>query len=403
MGEQALSGLKVVELGEFISAPYCTKMMADLGAEVIKVEAPGSGDESRKYGPFPDDIPHMEKSGLFLYLNSNKLGITLNLRTTAGRDILLALLKEADILVENNAPQLMKDLAIDYAVLKEKTPRLIMTSITPYGQTGPYKDFKGYDLNSQVLAGQGRGLGSPYREPLTFQPSQGHYQGAINGAAATMIALFSRDATGIGQHVDISEMQSIASLQGGAAMATFKFMDLEVSRSGHRGQDIMWPYGVFPCKDGNFAIITLEFEHWKKFAKAIGSPKWATDPKYTDIYSMALDADVLEANLINWMMDHTKQEIAKICFENELPFQPVNNMKDLSESEQLEARNFFVEINHPEAGTYKYPGAPAKLSKTPWRLDRHAPLLGEHNESIYCQRLGHSPEELQKMRNDGVI
>ena len=118
---------------------------------------------------------------------------------------------------------------------------------------------------------------------------------------------------------------------------------------------------------------------------------------------MALDADVLEANLINWMMDHTKQEIAKICFENELPFQPVNNMKDLAQSEQLAARNFFVEINHPVAGTHKYPGAPAKLSKTAWRLDRHAPLLGEHNESIYCQRLGHSRKELQKMRNAGVI
>jgi crotonobetainyl-CoA:carnitine CoA-transferase CaiB-like acyl-CoA transferase len=399
MGEQALSGLKEIELGEFVSAAYCTKMMADLGAEVIKVEAPDSGDESRRYGPFPNDIPHMEKSGLFLYLNSNKLGITLNIRTRTGRQILLELLKETDIVVENNPPRLMKDLAVDYAVLKEINPRLIMTSITAFGQTGPYKDYKGYDLNAQV----NRALGSPYREPLTFQPLQGNYQGAINGAAVTMVALFSRDITGLGQHVDISESQCIASLHGGAAMATFEFTGLRVSRSGHRGQDIMWPYGIFPCKDGNFAIITLEFDHWKKFAKAMGNPGWATKPKYTSIYAMAEDADELEAHLIDWMIDHTKKEIAEICFENELPFQPVNNMKDLSESEQLKARNFFVEIDHPEVGTYPYPGAPAKLSKTPWRIDRHAPLLGEHNKTIYCNRLGYSREELVEMKKAGVI
>jgi len=165
MGEQALSGLKVVEYGEFISAAYCTKMMADLGAEVIKIEEPGFGDESRRYGPFPNDISHPEKSGLFLYLNANKLGITLNVQTITGRNILLDLLREADVFVENNPPQFMKDMGIDYTVLKEINPRLIMTSITAYGQTGPYKDFKGHDLNAQVFAGQGQTLGNPNRDP----------------------------------------------------------------------------------------------------------------------------------------------------------------------------------------------------------------------------------------------
>ena len=186
-------------------------------------------------------------------------------------------------------------------------------------------------------------------------------------------------------------------------MATFKFMGLATSRSGHRGQDIMWPYGIFPCKDGNFAIITLEFDHWKKFAKAMGNPEWATKPKYTSIYLMAEDADELEAYLIDWMIDRTKKEIAEICFENDLPFQPVNNMKDLWENEQLKARTFFVEIDHPEAGTYQYPGAPAKLSKTPCRIERHAPLLGEHNELVYLNRLGYSSDELFQMKKNGII
>jgi len=403
MTEQALEGLKVVEYGQFISAPYCTKMMADLGAEVIKVEEPGIGDEARRYGPFPNDIPHPEQSGLFLYLNSNKLGITLNVRTATGQRILKELLREADILVENNPPQLIKDLGLDYPCLKEVNPRLIMTSITPYGQTGPYKDYKGYDLNAQVLGGQGTVLGNPNREPLTFQPSQGHYQGAINGAAATMVALFAREATGLGQRVDISEFQVIAALQRGAFMPMHKFQGAIGTRNAHRGIALLWPYGVFLCKDGYFTIMTLEFYHWQSFIEAIGSPEWATDPKYTDQFTMALYADELEAHLVSWLVDHTKQEIGEICFQRKLPFQPVYSVKDLAESEQLKARDYFVEIDHPVAGVLKYPGAPAKLTKTPWRVDRPAPLLGEHNEEVYCKRLGYSEGHLAELRRAGVI
>ena len=403
MTAQALSGLKVVEFGEFISAAYCTKMMADMGAEVIKVEEPGRGDEARSYGPFPNDLPHPEKSGLFLYLNSNKRGITLDPKTALGRRIFLELLREADILVENNPPQSMKEMGLDYSKLKKINPSLIMTSITPYGQTGPYKDYKGYDLNAQVLGGLSTVLGSPDREPLTFQPSQGHYQGAISGAAATMVALFARETNGRGQQVDISEMQTMASFQRGAIMPSFKFKGLTGTRNAHRGAIAQWPYGVFPCKDGYFTIMTLEFDHWQTFARAIGSPEWATDPKYTDQFVMAEYADELEAHLISWTIEHTMKEIAEISHKNNLPFQPVNNMEGLASSEQLKAREYFLELDHPEAGRLKYPGAGAKLSKTPWKNDCPAPLLGEHNEEIYCKQLGYSLEELAGLRRVGII
>ena len=403
MTRQALEGLKVVEHGQFISAPYCTQMMAGLGAEVIKVEEPGVGDEARNFGPFVDDIPHPEKGGLFLCLNRGKLGITLDVKKATGQRLLKELLKEADIFVESNPPQFMKDTGLDYPSLKEVNPHLIMTSITPYGQTGPYKDYKGYDLNAQCLGGQCGVLGNPNREPLTFQPSQGHYQGAINGAAATMVAVFTRDATGLGQHVDISEMQVIAGLQRGAFLPISKFKGLIGSRNAYRGITLLWPYGVYPCKDGYFTIMTLEFYHWQTFAKAIGSPDWATDPKYTDQFTMALYADELDAALINWLMEHTKEEIAELCLEHKLPFQPVNDMKNLAESEQLKARDYFVEIDHPEAGVLKYPGAAAKLSKTPWIIDRPSPLLGQHNREIFCKRLGYSEADLLELRRGGVI
>ena len=159
MAEQLLSGLKVVECGNFISAAHCAKMMADLGAEVIKVEKPGTGDASREYGPFPDDIPHPERSGLYLYLNANKLGITLNLETATGQKILKELLKDADVFVENNPPKLMKEWELDYARLKKINPRLIMTSITPFGQTGPYKGYKVYAINCCAAGGVSQIMG----------------------------------------------------------------------------------------------------------------------------------------------------------------------------------------------------------------------------------------------------
>ncbi|MBE0481506.1 MAG: CoA transferase, partial [Dehalococcoidia bacterium] len=164
MTEQALAGLKVVEFGEFIAAPYCTKLMADLGAEVIKIERPSFGDESRKFGPFPGDDPHPERSGLFLYLNANKLGVTLDLHSATGQDILKQLLKDADILVESNFPGEMKELGLDYASLREVNPRLIVTSITPYGQTGPYRDYKGYAINTAALGGMSMRTGEANRE-----------------------------------------------------------------------------------------------------------------------------------------------------------------------------------------------------------------------------------------------
>ena len=178
MGQKIFEGLKVVEYGNLVSAPYCTKLLAGLGAEVIKVEMPGVGDEARKHGPFPNDTPHTERSGLFLSLNSNKLGITLNLDTQAGRNILKKLLEDADVFVENNAPKHMEELGLDYASLEKINPRLIMASITPFGQSGPYRDYKAYDINCAAAGGVSIGIGYPDREPLALPLSQGDYQAA---------------------------------------------------------------------------------------------------------------------------------------------------------------------------------------------------------------------------------
>lgn len=406
MSDKALSGLKVIEYGQFYSAAYCAKLMGDLGAEVIKVEPP-EGDESRRHGPFPDDIPHPEKSGLFLYLNANKLGITLNVRNAKGRQMLLDLLKRSDVFVENNPPKVMAELGLDYPSLSRLSPSLIVTSITPYGQTGPYRDWKGYDINSSGLGGISYSVGDPQREPLNLPVSQSHVQGAVHAASATMVALLARQATGKGQHVDVAEANVWAAFHGGQGVYSYVFEGRVRKRSGHRTPGF-YPYTILPCKDGYVSMIAGRGHQWKRFLELVGGgevPEWySRDPRFRDRLEMSWKyANELDSLLAPWLMKHTKKEIFNLCQERRIPFTPVNTIEEVVNEPHLNDRGFFVEINHPGAGRFKYPGPPYRLSETPWRVERPAPLLGEHNEEIYCKRLGYSREELIRLRGAGII
>jgi crotonobetainyl-CoA:carnitine CoA-transferase CaiB-like acyl-CoA transferase len=400
--EQALSGLKVVELGNFISAPYCTKLMADLGAEVIKIEEP-SGDDSRRYGPFLNDEPHPEKSGLFLYLNTNKLGITLNVKTKTGQKILKQLLKDADVFVENNPPRQMAELGLDYASLSKVNPRLIVTSITPYGQTGPYRDYKGYALNTAGLGGQSMRTGEPDREPLAPPLSQSHYQSGAMGAVGTMSAIFARRATGEGQHVDISEAEVWATIHLGHGVHLGVFEGRKAMRSGHRTISV-YPWCILPCKDGYMCLIAIQGFQWKRFLEAMGSPEWMQDERFRDRIGVALwYADEMDAMVETLLIDRTKDELFEICRRNQITFAPVRNIAEVADDTHFAERGYFVEKDRAQTGVLKYPGAPYKLSQTPWQLKRPAPLLGEHNEEIYCGRLGYSREDLARLRMGRII
>ncbi len=403
MAEQALSGLKVVEYGGFISAPYCTKLMADLGAEVIKVEEPGGGDESRRYGPFPGDVPHPERSGLFLYLNGNKMGVTLNVKTATGRKILGDLLEEADVLVENNPPERMADMGLDYQSLREVNGRLIVASITSFGQTGPYRDYKGYPLNAAGLGGQTMRTGEAGREPLAPALWQSHYQGGSMAAAAAMGALFARMATGKGQHVDISEAEIWATIHHGHGVHLGVFEGRRSIRAGHRTISV-YPWCILPCKDGYMCLIAIQGYQWKRFLEAMGKPEWMGDPRFENRIIMALEhADELDALVTAWLLDHTKDEIFQICREKGITFAPVRDVAEVAADPHFEVRGYFVEMDRRHTGTLKYPGAPYRLSETPWRFKAPAPTLGEHNEEIYCGRLGYSKEELVQLRRANVI
>lgn len=404
MNKQALTGVKVLECAQLVAGPYCTKLLADLGAEVIKIEPPGSGDGSRKRGPFPSDLPHAEKSALFLYLNPNKLSITLDIETSTAKEVFKKLIKDIDILVEDNYPQLMIELGFDYATLQKINPRLVMTSITPYGQTGTHSEYKAYPLNL-VHAGM-LGYMTPWvsrwpdREPLQPGGMLGEYGAGLNAATATLAALYAQRMSGEGQHIDVSKQEAILALNRvnvpqypNDGQSDTRFVNL----SGLLGD-------IVPCKDGHIVFQINETHHWKGFVQLIGNPEWACDPVYLDGAERGKRFRTeIRPRIIEWAKDYTKDELYHKGQSSNCPFAVVNSAEDVVRSEHSKSRGFFVDVDHPAAGKIKQPGAPFIMSETPWQVRSPAPLLGQHNEQVYCDRLGYGKQDLLTMRRAGII
>ena len=384
MAKRALAGIKVVELGEHVSAPYCAKLMADLGAEVIKVEPPG-GDPSRRHGPFPPGAPHPEQSGLYLYLNANKLGVVLDVTDPSERQAFYQMLHTADVLVENHRPDWMRQQRLDYETLRAVNPRLVMTSITAFGQTGPYSNYKAYHLNA-AASGGGCLIGSPEREPLAFPLQQGSYQAGVHAAYAALAALFAREATGRGQHVDVAEADVWATFHEGRSIQGYLFYGISMKRSGKRSPGF-YPYGIFPCKDGHIYEIAVRAAHWKAFLEVMGNgrvPDWyASDPRFKDLREMGRKyADVLDRLQKPWLMAHTKEEIFQLSQQHRIPFMPVYTAEEVLRHPHLRARKYFQAMSHPVAGRLEYPGPPYRFTETPWSGGQPAPRLGEHTHPV---------------------
>jgi crotonobetainyl-CoA:carnitine CoA-transferase CaiB-like acyl-CoA transferase len=402
-GVSALSGVKILEWGDFVSAPFCAKLLAGLGAEVLKVESP-FGDPARQYGPFPGDTPHSEKSGLFLYLNTNKQGITLDATNSEGRKIFEALLNDADILVENKPVGVTRKLQLDYANLKRRFPRLIVTSITPFGQDGPYANRDAYDVNLCALGEVSFCVGERDRTPLATPCFQSEYQGGISGAIGALLALLARKGTGRGQHVDISMLDIWCALHAGGKLMNFVYFGgISDHRQGRR-RELPYPFVHLPCKNGYVSICTLEDHHWETFLKLVGDQDLINNPRYKDRRAMAEKyPEEVDAKLVPWLMQRTKGEIFSLCRKEGLPFAPVRNIEEVINCPQLRERRYFEELDHVMCGKLRYPGAPFKLSATPMKMMKSAPLLGEYNEEILCGGLGYSKKELLQLRQTGVI
>jgi crotonobetainyl-CoA:carnitine CoA-transferase CaiB-like acyl-CoA transferase len=348
-------------------------------------------------GPFFSDEPHREKSGIFLFLNANKKGITLNLGGKGGIAIFEKLVQKADIVVENLGPRVMAGLGLNYQALAEINPSLIMTSISYFGQSGPYRDYQGSDIIAQAMGGLMQLTGEPEREPLKLPGSPAEFQAGLNAAVATLCALYFRDQTGEGQHIDVSVQEAVASILE-SAVATYSYSGFIRGRLGSR-HPLQCPSRVMRCQDG--WIHVQAGANWDHFAAFLQTPQ-LMEPRLASIFRYHY-ADEVEGLIQPWLMKHGAEEIFVSGQEWRIPFAMVLGIEELGEDPQYKARGFFPEIDHPIAGRFAYPGAPFRMSQTPWQIVRPAPLLGEHNEEVYVGRLGLSNEDVARLRKNGVI
>lgn len=400
--DQALSDVKVLDLTHHLVGPYCTKLLADYGADVIKIEKPGEGDIARRMGPFFKDEPHLEKSGPFLYLNINKKSITLNLKTETGKKIFKDLAKDADIIVENFSPRVMPSLGLDYKTLEKVNPGVVMVSISNFGHTGPYRDFKASDIIEYGMGGEMCSTGWPTRYPLKLGNTIVLLSASLVAAAATMGAFYASRYHGIGQHVDVSIMETQLGTVDRRAPSLIAYqysgdVNLRTDPSSY-GLELVPPFN--PCADGYFSC-TVGYVFWERFVKMIGIEK-LRDPKFCPPCTDQSIKEEFDSVWIPWCMEHKKQEIARMFQKEGILCTPINDASDLLVEPNLQDREYFVEVEHPMTGKLKYPGAPFKMSETPWKVNRPAPQLGEHNEEIYSA-LGYTKEDLIRLREWNII
>ena len=408
MAEGALGDLKIVELADMIAGPFCTKVMADLGAAVIKVEKPRDGDRARQRGPFPRHEPHPERSTLFLYLNTNKRGITLDFSKPAGVHLFRALVKDADILVEAQKPGTLAALGLGYDHLKALNPGLILASISPFGQTGPYKDYKAYDLNCYHFGVVG--YETPFNQvtdpttqpPLKAAGEQADFLTGWTTAAAIMCAVHWRHLTGEGQHVDLAAIEAVANM----IRPNYPFYYYEPPDGPNRQrlskrQEWGLPW-VWPCRDGYVAILAITDQHWYALKALLGQPEWMEDELFKTPQGRFMHADVIKSLLETWLQEHDRDEIYKNGQALHLPIFPVQNLTEVMATRHFHEREFFVSQEVPGAGSVLLPGPPFKMSLTPWSLRRPAPRLGQHNTAVYSD-LGLSAAEIARLQEEGVI
>ena len=389
-----LGDISVLDLSEDVAGPFCTKLLAGLGAEVVKVERPGLGDVSRSAGPFPHDEPHAERSASFLYLNTGKKSITLDINTQTGAAILRRLAQESDILVESFPPGYLHRFGLDYASLEALNPRVIYTSITPFGQTGPYRDYQGSELVAQAIGALMSTIGLPDREPLKIGGNAALYATGISAFSATMLALYVRESEGHGQHVDVSAMETITVAQIHSSIQ---------SQFGHAPTRRESP--LAQAADG-WVSPGLERgvrgDTWTRVCALIGRPDLAHDPAFNTPEARREHQQALLGIISEWAATRPKEEIYHSLQRLQSVAGYVATVEDLFTSGQLSSREFFQPLDHPAAGKGVYPGAPFSMEGDAWRHTR-APLLGEHNTEIYCGRLGYTREELVQLRGWGVI
>ena len=408
MEASALGGVKVLELCSFVAGPFCARLLGDMGADVIKLEPPGGGDEARSRGPFYRGGTGTDTSLLFIYLNFNKQGISLQVDTPTGKTLLLKLLKKVDLFIEDLPSDTMEKLGLDYPSLHKLNPNLVVTSITPFGRSGPYKDYKAYYLNTYHSGGDGYMLPGgrladqlyQEREPVKPGGYLGEYQSGLTAAVASAAALIGRQFDGLGRHIDVSKQESLINLNS----ADFcRYPAQGVLESRYNRHLSHYTGGLYRCKDGFWELLVPSQRHWEAMVGVMEHPSWADEERFSTQESRVEHREEMDEKIEAWAMGHTREEIYHGLQQQGVAAGPVYSTEEVLQDPQMEHRGFFVDMDHPAIGKFKGPSAAYSFSHTPWAFRRHAPSLGEHNLEIYGEWLGYGREELSQLHRHGVI
>ena len=378
----ALEGVRIIEDGGGIAASYAGKLLADLGADVIKIEPP-EGDDVRRRGPFPRDLPHRERGGLHLFLDTNKRSIVLDLETAAARRLFGGLAASSDAVITSRPIAEQRRLGLTWDDLAGANPELAQVSITMWGIGTRREGWQAASLTASLASGISYRIGDPDRSPLGLPYNAPEFQGGIHGAIAALLGRrAARNGAG-GQHVWVSIVDIVSSVMAGAGVAAYLFAGQNRSRAGVR-MNSFYPYQVAPAKDGFFEVITLVDDQWNRFMELLGDPEWQHDERLKNRWTAFQWADEIDALWHPWMKERTKQELWEQFAANRISFQPVHTIAEVAESDQLAQRDFWREIRTAN-GEQTIPGAPYKLGRTPWRIRRPPPLLGADTAEVLSE------------------
>ncbi|MYA01486.1 MAG: hypothetical protein F4038_02125 [Chloroflexi bacterium] len=397
----ALAGMTVLEDGGGIAASYAGKLLADLGADVIKVEVPG-GDEVRRLSPFPKDEPRRERSGLHLFLDTNKRSVTLDLESAAGRRMYRGLARRCGTVITSRHIAEQRSLGLTWEDLSVDAPEFNQVTITVFGIGTQREGWRAESLIASLASGISYRIGDPDRAPLGLPYDAPQFQGGIHAAIAALLARRATREDGLGQHAWLSIVDIISNVMAGAGVATFVFTGQSRGRAGTH-MNAFYPWQVTPVKDGYYEVITMVDRQWSRFLELMGDPEWQHDERLQNRWLAFQHSEDLDAFWHPWMKERTKAELMELFGENHISFQPVHTIGEVAESEHLRAREFWTEIAHPEfEEPVRLPGAPYKLSESPWMIRRRAPLLGEHTAEVLSE-VGVAKSELARLRRSAII
>ena len=404
MDKKALSSVKVIEYADGIGAPFCGKLLADMGATVIKVERPGTGDNLRSIGPFLHNEENIEKSCSFFYVNTNKESVVLDLDREAGREIMLELLKDADIFLRYGQPEWYEERGLDWGKLHTMNPGLIVASITPYGESGPYKDYKANPINYIHMSGIAtlNPLNSwpdlsrcPVMEGGNFE----QYDVGTMAAVGLMAALYYRNNTGHGQYMELSEVEAIFQVSG-TENTNFPIYGFSQDRLGKRL--VQMCSELAEAKDGWVCPYFVQDHEYINAARVFGREDWIEAGWLTNDEAREPHRDEFKAEFRKWLADKTREEACTLAQKGKVAMAPVMTMAEAKEMEQFKYREFFTEVDHPVWGKTKMVSRPFIMEKTPMKVEHAAPMLGEHTEQV-LKTIGMDEARIAELKSDGVI